>query len=118
MLVDAKAGDVFVLPAGTAHKTFDTYPEKSFTLLTPGTGHGVDISKDADGGGVEEVLGKIELEGFTMMGAYPEGSGEWDFRIGGEDVGSFERVWGVRKPERDPVLGESVEGTCGLWVEK
>lgn len=102
--VDANAGDVFILPAGTAHKTFDTLPEASLKLLTPGDGHAVDLH------GIEGV----ELEGLTMMGAYPAGS-EWDFAIGGESEGLYQRVWEVAKPERDPVLGDVEEGLCGLW---
>jgi mannose-6-phosphate isomerase-like protein (cupin superfamily) len=39
--VEANAGDVFILPAGTAHKTFNTLPEASLKLLTPGNGHAV-----------------------------------------------------------------------------
>jgi uncharacterized protein YjlB len=104
--VDASAGDVFILPAGTAHKTFNTLPEASLKLLTPGDGHAVDLK------GVEKA--EMELEGFTMMGAYPVGS-EWDFAVGGESEGVYQRVWEVAKPERDPVLGEEKEGLCGLW---
>jgi uncharacterized protein YjlB len=104
--VDASAGDVFILPAGTAHKTFNTLPEASLKLLTPGDGHAVDLK------GVEKA--EMELEGFTMMGAYPVGS-EWDFAVGGESEGVCQRVWEVAKPERDPVLGEEKEGLCGLW---
>lgn len=105
----AEAGDVFILPAGTAHKTFDALPEAEFVLLTPGDGHGVPGPDPA------VTLDAVRLNGFTMMGAYPEGSGEWDFPSGGEDVGAYERVWGVRKPERDPILGTAREGTCGQW---
>ena len=104
--VDASAGDVFILPAGTAHKTFNTLPEASLKLLTPGNGHAVDLEGFKKAG--------LELEGFTMMGAYPVGS-EWDFAVGGESEGMYERVWKVAKPERDPVLGDGQEGLCGLW---
>jgi uncharacterized protein YjlB len=104
--VNANAGDVFILPAGTAHKTFNTLPEASLKLLTPGNGHAVDLE------GLEKA--GSELEGFTMMGAYPVGS-EWDFSVGGESEGVYQRVWKVAKPERDPVLGEVDEGLCGLW---
>ena len=107
--IDAKAGDVFILPAGTAHKTFNTAPQAEFKLLTPGDGHEI-AAEDAG-----RALAAIELDGFTMIGAYPRDGGEWDFQKGGEDVGVFERVWEVRKPQRDPVLGESEEGVCGLW---
>ncbi|KAM3417599.1 hypothetical protein BST61_g5835 [Cercospora zeina] len=112
--VHAKAGDVFVLPAGLAHKTHDTKPEAQFDLLTPG--------RDADWVGKvadpSEVLKGIKLEGFTMLGAYPVGS-SWDFAVGQEDDGKhFRDVWNVPKPERDPVLGTSREGLAGLWKEK
>lgn len=104
--VEANAGDVFILPAGTAHKTFNTLPEASLKLLTPGNGHAVDVE------GLEKA--GSELEGFTMMGAYPVGS-EWDFSVGGESEGVYQRVWEVAKPERDPILGDGEEGLCGLW---
>ena len=100
----ASAGDVFILPAGTAHKTHDTFPEAELKLLTPGDGHGV----------APEDLEKVKLEGFTMMGAYPEGF-EWDYAVGGDSEGKYERVWEVAKPERDPVLGEGRGGLCELW---
>lgn len=102
--LSASAGDVFILPAGTAHKTYDTFPEAPLKLLTPGDGHATDLA------GLEGV----ELEGFTMMGAYPEGS-EWDYAVGGESEGGYQRVWDVAKPERDPVLGGEEGGLCGLW---
>ena len=102
--LDARAGDVFILPAGTAHKTYDTLPEAPLKLLTSGDGHGVDV---------EELRG-VKLEGFTMMGAYPVGS-EWDYSVGGDLEGAYEQVWDVAKPEKDPVLGDGEGGLCGLW---
>ncbi|KAK7887880.1 hypothetical protein LTR67_009274 [Exophiala xenobiotica] len=108
--VEARAGDVFVLPAGTAHKTYNTNPLTEFKLLTPGDGHSV-AAED-----VRYALANIELSGFTMIGAYPKGGGEWDFAKGGENAGGYEQVWSVPKPERDPVLGESEEGLCGRWT--
>ncbi len=107
--VAAGPGDVFILPAGTAHKTFNTNPLTEFKLLTPGDGHSV-AAED-----VRDALANIELSGFTMIGAYPKGGGEWDFAKGGENAGGYEQVWSVPKPERDPVLGESEEGLCGRW---
>ena len=106
--IAAKAGDVFVLPAGTAHKTFNTTPAE-FALLTPGDGHGIDAEDP------KKALGEIKLDGFTMIGAYPRDSGGWDFQSGGEDKGRFEKVWRVRKPDLDPVLGRAEEGICGQW---
>jgi uncharacterized protein YjlB len=107
--LQAKAGDVFILPAGLAHKTFDTSPVGEFKLLTPGDGHSI-ASEDA-----RETLANLELSGFTMIGAYPKDSGEWDFSKGGENAGNFEEVWSVPKPENDPVLGKADEGLCGRW---
>lgn len=57
--VHAKAGDVFVLPAGTAHKTFDTTPAP-FALLTPGEGKGIEA------GDPRKALSEIQLDGFTV----------------------------------------------------
>jgi uncharacterized protein YjlB len=108
--IQARARDVFCIPAGVAHKTFNTSPAQEFALLTPGEGRGIEA------GDVQEELGKIKLSGFTMMGAYPR-DGQWDFATGGENAGSYEEVWGIERPERDPVLGRSEEGTCGAWNE-
>ncbi|KAI1504302.1 hypothetical protein F5X99DRAFT_371714 [Biscogniauxia marginata] len=107
--IQASAGDVFVIPAGVAHKTYDAAPQESLALLTPGDGHSL---------GTQDVTGSlaaIQFNGFTMMGAYPAAGGEWDFAKGGEDVGQFDRVWGVGKPARDPILGEASEGIRGVW---
>lgn len=105
--VKANAGDVFIIPAGVSHKTYDPSDGSTFKLLTPGDGHGVD-------GDAEKVLDGIELSGFTMIGAYPRG-GQWDFAVGGEDNGEYEKVWHVPKPEHDPVFGDAHEGLAGLW---
>ncbi|KAI7238886.1 hypothetical protein KC330_g2330 [Hortaea werneckii] len=105
--VNASAGDVFVIPAGVSHKTFDTTPAE-FALLTPGNGHGIEADDP------REALSRIKLDGFTMMGAYPLG-GEWDFCNGGEDELKRRGAWTVPRPERDPVMGRSEEGLCGLW---
>ena len=107
--LQARAGDVFILPAGTAHKTYDTKPEASFVLLTPGDGHHVAA------GDIRKALDDVELSGVTMIGAYPIDGGEWDFAKGGESEGEYEKVWAVPKPENDPVLGKAEDGLCGLW---
>lgn len=106
--VHAEAGDVFVIPAGVSHKTFDTVPVTEQKLLTPGDGHRIEADD------VDKALKEVEISGFTMLGAYPK-DGEWDFAVGGEHKGEFERVWNVAKPERDPVLGTDEAGLCGLW---
>lgn len=105
--LQAKPGDVFVLPAGLAHKTFNTSPAASFRLLTPGEAHGATNN-------IRSSLDGIQLSGFTMMGAYPQGC-KWDFAVGTPDHGQFEKTWSVPKPRKDPVLGLALEGLCGLW---
>ena len=102
--VTAEAGDVFVIPAGVAHKTFNAKPDASLKLLTPGDGHSI---------GAEDpraALGAIELSGFTMLGAYK--GGDWDFVTSG---GDYEGSWSVPKPELDPVFGSGEEGLRTLW---
>ncbi|KAI9157907.1 hypothetical protein HJFPF1_05892 [Paramyrothecium foliicola] len=100
----AQAGDIFLIPAGVAHKTHDTTPKSEFKLLTPGKGHGLATDNP------REMLGMIELSGFTMMGAYS--GGEWDFMKEGGDQQS---IWAIAKPEHDPVLGDSREGMHNFW---
>ncbi|OKP13878.1 hypothetical protein PENSUB_453 [Penicillium subrubescens] len=104
VVLHAEAGDVFVIPAGVAHKTHDTKPDAEFALLSPGKGHGIEAEDPV------EALSRVRLEGFTMMGAYC--GGEWDFvAMGGE----FEKVWSVPKPKFDPVFGGSENGLRGRW---
>ncbi|KAF2101406.1 hypothetical protein NA57DRAFT_64214 [Rhizodiscina lignyota] len=105
--VDAKAGDVFIIPAGVSHKTFNASPAEEFKLLTPGEGHGI------PGPDARQTLQEIPISGFTMIGAYPHENGVWDFCAGGEQTGEYEKVWSVPKPSRDPVMGEA--GLCELW---
>lgn len=109
ILLEARVGDVFVLPAGLAHKTHHPSPPGEFLLLSPGDGH--DISDEDMGTAME----KIELTGFTMIGAYPKHGNDWDFALAGESEGHYEKVWAVPNPEYDPVLGKSEEGICGRW---
>ncbi|KAF2714079.1 hypothetical protein K504DRAFT_425240 [Pleomassaria siparia CBS 279.74] len=108
--VQAELGDVFIIPAGVAHKTHDPKPEGAVFAFHDATAKEVDD--------VSKFLEQIELAGeFMMIGGYPTG-GVWDFAVGGNDKGRYENVWAVKKPERDPVLGTSKEGLCGLWGEK
>ncbi|EXJ82094.1 hypothetical protein A1O1_08163 [Capronia coronata CBS 617.96] len=110
--IEARPGDVFLLPAGTAHKTYNTSPRADFTLLSPGDGHGIDAQDP------RAALDQVPLSGFTMLGAYPEGSSSWDSLKGGEkNFDEFRSVWTVPKPERDPVLDTSPQGLMGLWPD-
>ncbi|KAF7556961.1 hypothetical protein G7Z17_g1030 [Cylindrodendrum hubeiense] len=99
----AEAGDIFVIPSGVSHKTYNTKPEAIFTLLTPGDGHGIEADDP------QKALEEVELSGFTMLGAY--NGGKWDFIQNG---GDYENVWSVAKPEKDPVFGAS-GGLLKLW---
>ncbi|KAF3055978.1 hypothetical protein GL218_06832 [Daldinia childiae] len=107
--VTASIGDVFIIPAGVAHKTYNTSPSAEFSLLSPGDGHGI------PGPNARESLANVRLSGFTMMGAYPKNCGYWDFSIGGEDVRDFEASWNIPKPGKDPFLGDSRDGIVGHW---
>ena len=109
--IEARAGDVFLLPAGTAHKTFNTSPQAEFSLLTPGGARRIAADD------VRTTLDNVQLSGFTMIGAYPENNSEWDSLRGGERAGEYEKVWAVARPDLDPVLGKSEDGICGLWKQ-
>lgn len=107
--VHAEAGDVFVIPAGVSHKTFDTIPRAEFALMTPGDGHSIDAEDK------RSVLQDLSLDGFCMIGAYPREGGEWDFAVG-QSSELHSKSWAIPNPQRDPVLGVAAEGLCGLWV--
>lgn len=100
----AEAGDVFVIPAGVAHKTYNTKPDDEFKLLSPGGAHGIEADDP------RKALSEIKLSGYTMMGAYS--GGDWDFVLSG---GDFEKSWAVTKPKYDPVFGQSDQGLLKTW---
>ncbi|KAF4945014.1 hypothetical protein FGADI_12273 [Fusarium gaditjirri] len=104
IVLEAEAGDVFVIPAGVAHKTHNTKPAAEFKLLSPGVGHGIEADDP------KKALSEIKLDGYTMMGAY--NGGEWDFVKSGGDYG---KSWMVPKPKRDPVFGEAEDGLVKTW---
>lgn len=106
--VEAKPGDVFIIPAGVSHKTYNTLPEAELKLLSPGTGH------ELVQGDMSKAFHAIELSGFTMLGAYPVGH-TWDFLEGGEHEGRFAEVWKLPKPDTDPVFGKDKRGILGIW---
>lgn len=110
VLLDAEVGDVFILPAGVAHKTHNPVPE------TDGIQFHQPPDKN-DESGSREFFAGIPIAGeFMMMGAYPKGA-EWDFAVGGEHEGKFNEVWDVEVPESDPVLGTNAEGLTRLWKQ-
>jgi uncharacterized protein YjlB len=108
VLLDAEVGDVFILPAGVAHKTHNPVPKtKGMRFHQP--------PDKEDEKGSREFFASVPIKGeFMMIGAYPKGD-EWDFKKGGEDEGRFREVWRVKVPERDPVLGVDKAGLTGLW---
>ncbi|KAH7355707.1 hypothetical protein BKA66DRAFT_429820 [Pyrenochaeta sp. MPI-SDFR-AT-0127] len=116
--LQASLGDVFIIPAGIAHKTFAPRPSTSALAFHQPQdikeGRAREITEDKEKKR-REFFSKVPVEGdFMMMGAYPYG-GVWDFAVGGEHKGHEEDVWKVEKPERDPVLGVTDEGLRGLW---
>ncbi|KAJ4300070.1 hypothetical protein N0V90_005319 [Kalmusia sp. IMI 367209] len=107
--LEVQAGDALIIPAGVAHKTYNTSPADAFSLLTPGQGRGLQTDN------VYEALSRVKLSGFTMMGAYPGNCSDWDFSRGGEDLNNFQASWEVARPDFDPFLGTDKEGICGKW---
>ncbi|KAF3039698.1 hypothetical protein E8E12_003093 [Didymella heteroderae] len=109
VLLDAEVGDVFILPAGVAHKTHNPLPKTD----------GIKFHQPPDKNdevGSKKFFESIPIVGeFMMMGAYPRGE-EWDFAVGGEHEGHFDDVWNVEVPEKDPILGTSAEGLTRLWA--
>ncbi|KAK7181741.1 hypothetical protein DPSP01_008616 [Paraphaeosphaeria sporulosa] len=114
--IEAKKGDVFILPAGVAHKTYDPRPgpvEFAFFQCKDENGNVIRDEQNARAFFEGITIGK----NFQMMGSYPFGN-EWDFAVGGDHKGRERLVWDVPVPERDPVLGTRREGMCGLWHQR
>ncbi|KAF2733015.1 hypothetical protein EJ04DRAFT_513552 [Polyplosphaeria fusca] len=111
--VQASLGDVFVLPAGVAHKTFRPRPDSiGLDFMAPEDENGKLVASPTE---ARAYFEQVKMTGaFMMMGAYPKGY-EWDFMVGGEHKGRFPEVWNVSVPEADPVLGVDPEGLRGLW---
>lgn len=76
--IEATTGDVFIIPAGVAHKTYNAQPAEDFKILTPGDAHRI-VASDT-----RSSVAQTDPSGFTMMGAYPAGR-EWDYAFGGEN---------------------------------
>lgn len=97
--IEANTGDVFVIPAGVAHKSYDpSATEESFGYLD-GAGQGT------KGDQLRTALVEVPPLGFTMMGAYPRGF-SWTWQEGGDNDGNFQKVWDIPNPALDPVKGE------------
>ncbi|PVH95471.1 hypothetical protein DM02DRAFT_617885 [Periconia macrospinosa] len=114
--VKASKGDVFILPAGIAHKTYGPKPDNTEFIFHQCKDENGVVIRDPEK--ARKFFDRIERgRYFQMMGSYPR-ENDWDFKIGGEHKGREHLVWSVPKPARDPVLGKSPEGICGLWKEK
>ncbi|WWC61945.1 uncharacterized protein I303_104531 [Kwoniella dejecticola CBS 10117] len=111
--LDAQKGDVFLLPAGLAHKTHYARPSAPFLLLTPEGRATMEVNSE-----YREKLREVEergIEGFAMMGGYPKGYQPGYFAVGGEGALEYSRVWSIPPSKLDPLLGDSEMGTKGLW---
>lgn len=100
LLMEVNVGDVLIVPAGVAHKNYD--PFTANPDFKPLTGKARGIESDDP----RAMVQNVELEGFTMMGAYPRGL-NWSWEEKG-DPSTFEACWNVEVPTLDPVFG--VEG--------
>ncbi|KAL4760669.1 cupin domain-containing protein [Aspergillus foveolatus] len=112
---EVEAGDIFLVPAGVAHKSFDTDSEQpDAVVLTGETAHAIDSDDPKEK--VIELERQGKLTGFVMMGAYPRGV-EWTWAVGGDHVGRFEEVWNLPTPEWDPVVGKGEGGIHRFWAQ-
>ncbi|KAF4457621.1 cupin protein [Fusarium austroafricanum] len=97
--VEVNVGDLFVIPAGVAHKSYDpTATVETFGSMT-GAARGI-VADNA-----RIAVAEVPLEGFCMMGAYPRGF-SWTWDEGGDSADDFEAVWKLGNPAADPVTGE------------
>lgn len=106
LLLDVNVGDLFVIPAGVAHKNYD--PFTTLPLVNCLTGNARGIESDDP----REMVQGLKMKGFMMMGAYPRGE-NWSWGDGG-DSPDFVAVWNVENPEFDPFVG-SGGGVGKYW---
>lgn len=97
LLIDVDVGDLFVIPAGVAHKSYNPSSTNPRINSLAGQGRGI-VSDDPRG-----LLKELQVQGFCMMGAYPQGE-NWSWGDGG-DSPDYEAVWKVENPELDPFVG-------------
>ncbi|KAL4920723.1 hypothetical protein BDW62DRAFT_176099 [Aspergillus aurantiobrunneus] len=96
---EVEPGDLFVIPAGVAHKSYDSRaPNPAPVSLTGGGAHRI-VAEDP-----RKVVSELAVSGFTMMGAYPRGM-DWGWAEGGDHVGRYKSVWDVSNPDSDPFFG-------------
>lgn len=108
--MEVHAGDLFVIPAGIAHKSFNRDSSSPGPIcLTGGGAHRI----ESDGQDPREAVAKLDVSGFTMMGAYPRGF-EWSWAEAGDHVGRFEKVWNVDNADMDPFFGDK-GGILEYW---
>ncbi|WWC69968.1 uncharacterized protein I206_103912 [Kwoniella pini CBS 10737] len=112
IILNAKKGDIFLLPAGLSHKTFNTKPLNSFKLLTPNGTKTMTLESKKK---LKEIKEINKEKGFIMMGGYPFNFLPGKFSVGGEGALEFSKVWSIPKPNFDPILGNSILGLNYLW---
>lgn len=111
LYTDANVGDVFIVPAGVTHKSYDPNSTANDARgLTEGGNHGIQADDP------RKVVGDLEVSGFVMMGAYPHGV-EWGWSEGGDHVGRYESVWNVKMPDLDPFFGAN-GGINDYWKRR
>jgi uncharacterized protein YjlB len=99
VFIDVEAGDLLVIPAGVTHKSFDRRAKDlDPTCLSGGEAHKIEADDP------RAFVGALQVQGFSMMGAYPRGM-SWGWAEGGEHVGAYEVIWRVRNADLDPVFG-------------
>ncbi|KAJ5107838.1 hypothetical protein N7456_004513 [Penicillium angulare] len=99
LYTDVEVGDVFVIPAGVTHKSYDfNAPNPDPIQLAGAGGHAIHSDDPA------KFVKEVKISGFTMMGVYPRGM-TWGWSEGGDHDGKYESVWNVPNPRLDPVLG-------------
>ncbi|KAJ3548030.1 hypothetical protein NM208_g1201 [Fusarium decemcellulare] len=106
--VEVEVGDLFVIPAGVAHKSYDPSAESAqFGSMLGSSARGIQAEN------ARIAVAEVPLSGFCMMGAYPRGF-SWTWDEGGDSAGDFEAVWCLKNPEADPVVGQK-GGTGKYW---
>ncbi|CAG9988844.1 unnamed protein product [Clonostachys byssicola] len=108
--VEVEPGDVFVIPAGVAHKSYNPQAEgEAFGVLT-GSARGIESFKP------REKVAELPLHGFMMMGAYPVGN-SWNWGEGGDDIGNYHKIWNIPNPKFDPLVGAN-GGIHKYWKQQ
>ncbi|KAM0430040.1 hypothetical protein ACHAPT_006046 [Fusarium lateritium] len=105
--LEVNVGDLFVIPAGVSHKSYDPTATHIEADCLTGAARGITVEN------ARVAVSELPIRGFVMMGAYPRGF-SWTWEEGGGSQEEFEAVWNVRNPDFDPVVGQK-GGTNKYW---